>query len=73
MRSGNCPKCRSTDIRVGPTRAMKLAIMNKFSISFLANAAPDRYVCVSCGHMEQYVAHPADRAAIAAKWPAVRV
>jgi Zn ribbon nucleic-acid-binding protein len=69
MKSGRCPKCQSTEIRVGPAGGIRQVIMNTFSISFWRNATPERYVCVSCGYMEQYVSDPADRRTIAAKWP----
>lgn len=69
MKSGKCPKCQSTDIRVGPQSSVAgTGLMNKFAISYWKNAVPERHVCMSCGYMEQYVADAADRAAIAAKW-----
>jgi hypothetical protein len=43
--------------------------MNKFAVSFWKNVVPERYICMSCGYMEQYVSNPADRAAIASSWP----
>ena len=69
MKSGKCPKCQSTDVRVGPppgTGARRE--MNKFAVSFWKSIVPERHICMSCGYMEQYVADPADRAAIASKW-----
>jgi predicted nucleic-acid-binding Zn-ribbon protein len=71
MKSGRCPKCRSTDVRVGPPGTTLLNDMNMFSISFWSNTTAERYVCTACGYMEQYVADPADRRKIAAKWPGV--
>jgi predicted nucleic-acid-binding Zn-ribbon protein len=71
--SGKCPKCESTDIRVGPPPGLfGRGPMSKFAVSFLKNVVPERHVCMSCGFMEQYVADPDDRAAIAAKWPGGR-
>jgi predicted nucleic-acid-binding Zn-ribbon protein len=69
MKSGKCPKCQSTDIRIGPPSDGGWSPMNKFRVSFFRNVVSERHVCMSCGYMEQYVASSADRAAIAAKWP----
>jgi len=69
MNSGKCPKCGSTDIRIGPPAENPGGPMNKFAVSFWKNVRPERHICMSCGSMEQYVADPDDRAAIAAKWP----
>jgi len=69
MKSGTCPKCRSTDVRVGPPNGRQRGPMNKFAVSFWKNVVPERYICMSCGYMEQYVSDPADRAAIASSWP----
>lgn len=68
MKSGRCPKCQSTDVRVSPPTAHRSGPMNKFAISFWKNTEPERHVCLSCGYMEQYVVDPAGRAAIRAKW-----
>ena len=64
MKSGKCRKCQSTDVRVGPPSAGARGPMNKFAVSFWKNIVPERHICMSCGYMEQYVADPADRAAI---------
>jgi predicted nucleic-acid-binding Zn-ribbon protein len=69
MKSGKCPKCQSTDVRVGPPGAGARGPMNKFAVSFWKNVVPERHICLSCGYMEQYVADPADRAAIGSNWP----
>lgn len=69
MKSGRCPKCQSTDIRVGPAGRTSHVVQNTFTISFWRSATPERYVCMSCGYMEQYVSDPRERKAIAAKWP----
>lgn len=71
MKSGKCPKCQSTDVRVGP-RSGAWGPMNKFAVSFWKNIVPERHVCMSCGYMEQYVADAADRAALGSNWPGRR-
>lgn len=68
MKSGRCPKCQSTDIRIGPTRGSQQMVMNTFSITWWRRTTPARYVCVSCGYMEQYVTDLVDRQAIEEKW-----
>ncbi len=68
MKSGHCPKCQSTDIRVGPTRGTRLVITNVVNITFWRRTTPARYVCMSCGYMEQYVTDLADRRAIGERW-----
>ena len=70
LKSGKCPKCQSTDVRVGPPGPGARGPMNKFAVSFWKNIVPERHICISCGYMEQYVADPADRAAIGSNWPA---
>ena len=69
MRSGRCPKCQSTDIRVGPVGASRDWTLNKIRVSFWSGTTPELRVCVSCGYVEQYVASAADRAKIASSWP----
>jgi hypothetical protein len=48
MKSGKCPKCQSTDIRVGPPGAGARGPMNKFAVSFWKNIVPERHICMSC-------------------------
>lgn len=69
MRSGRCPKCQSTDVRVGPAGAVRDWSLSRIRVSFWSGATPELHVCVSCGYVEQYVASAADRAKIASRWP----
>jgi len=61
MKSGRCPKCQSTEIRTGPTRGGRQSMTNTFNVTWFRRATPTRYVCVSCGYMEQYVNDDARR------------
>ena len=65
MKSGKCPKCQSTDVRVGPPGAGARGPMNKFAVSFWKNIVPERHICMSCGYMEQYVAEDVAREMLA--------
>jgi len=68
MKSGQCPKCESNDIRVIALdwhRQLGASI----AIGIFSTAAIDHHVCVACGYTEMYVSDPGDLAGIAAKWP----
>lgn len=62
MKSGTCPKCSSTDVRV-------TTVINTKMVPFVREF--DMYICTACGYFEQYVADPGKLAAVAQKWPPV--
>ena len=51
--SGVCPKCSATKIAVIPS---ELGTSNAIKIAMFGFAKLTRYICTSCGYMEQYVA-----------------
>jgi predicted nucleic-acid-binding Zn-ribbon protein len=69
MKSGQCPKCGSSDIRIIALDWQR-KIGASISTGLFTMAAVDHHVCVSCGYTEMYVSSPDDIARIAAKWPA---
>lgn len=50
MRSGSCPKCRSSEVYRNPSGA-RLSFKNGRA---LQDAYFDTYVCLGCGYMEMY-------------------
>ena len=71
MRSGQCPKCGSNDVRKGTRLLFKRGFWysNTIPITFWSHAALDNYVCANCGYVESYVGEQSDRESIAEKWP----
>ena len=60
MKSGTCPKCQSTDVRI-------TTIINQEMVPSAYQF--DTYVCTACGYFEHYVADPTKLAKAAATWP----
>lgn len=53
MKSGKCPKCNSSEVAEIPS---ELGTYNQIKLGALSIAHVTRYVCTSCGYLEQYVA-----------------
>jgi len=51
--SGVCPKCSSKKVAVIPS---ELGTHNAIKVDMFGFANLTRYICTSCGYMEQYVA-----------------
>jgi predicted nucleic-acid-binding Zn-ribbon protein len=51
--SGVCPKCSSKKVAVIPS---ELGTQNAIKVDMFGFANLTRYICTSCGYMEQYVA-----------------
>jgi hypothetical protein len=51
--SGVCPKCSSRKIAVIPS---ELGTYNAIKVDMFGFAHLARYICTTCGYMEQYVA-----------------
>jgi predicted nucleic-acid-binding Zn-ribbon protein len=66
MRKGVCPKCGATDIRWKNRGGWG----GNLNTGFLKIARVDKFVCVSCGYLEEYVIR-ADRKKIADSWDPV--
>jgi predicted nucleic-acid-binding Zn-ribbon protein len=62
MRSGTCPKCQSTDVRM-------TTMVNTDLVPSVYQF--DTYVCPACGYYEHYVADLSRLAQAAAAWPLV--
>lgn len=73
MKSGVCPKCKSTNVFDGSGIPFKKGSYAQYAIKISAAfaAALDRYVCVDCGYVESYVAHASKLKTIAETWPRV--
>lgn len=51
-KTGFCPKCGSTSVTLIPS---ELGTYNQIKIDLFGSADLTRYICTSCGYMEQYV------------------
>ena len=75
MKSGRCPKCGATDIRMRRPTRWKWAFSDVFLISTTMWKSPstllDCVVCAHCGYVERYVSDPKALQAIAAQWERV--
>ncbi len=74
MRSGVCPKCKSTNVHDGSQILWKKGAQAQYAIkvSAASAAALDRYVCVDCGYVEGYVASTSKLKTISETWPRVQ-
>ena len=63
MKTGRCPKCRSTNVRKQPKITRDSLMVGWRS------AALDRYVCVSCGYTERYIGDRDRLSEIERSWP----
>ena len=50
--SGICPKCSSKKIAIIPS---KIGTYNAIKVDMFGFANLTRFICTSCGYMEQYV------------------
>lgn len=70
MKSGQCPKCGSRDVFCNTNR--KFPALHTITVgagSFGNRYAPlDVYICVTCGYVESYIAHPEDLSYIKQEW-----
>jgi predicted nucleic-acid-binding Zn-ribbon protein len=76
MKSGQCPKCGSFDVRSGQYVPHKEGSYNSNTIPvsyglFSHNVALDNYVCMECGYVESYISDIDELRMIADKWPRV--
>ncbi len=73
MKSGVCPKCKSTNVYAGSKVPWKKGAQAQYAIkvSAASAAALDHYVCTDCGYVERYVCSSSDLETISRKWPRV--
>lgn len=72
MRTGTCPKCQSTDLRMTADGFMWPQSVPGACLrtSRVVQASPmHTYVCVACGYFEHYVADAGKLAEVARQWP----
>jgi hypothetical protein len=57
VRTGTCPKCKSTNVYAGTNVFPKSGPFgsNSIPVSLTSIAALDNYVCIDCGYLESYV------------------
>jgi predicted nucleic-acid-binding Zn-ribbon protein len=67
MRTGQCPKCGSSDIRA-ITDPVSGGV-GRLQLGLLETAGLDYYVCVYCGYVEGYIAGVHYLQWIAARYP----
>jgi len=73
MKSGKCPKCRSTNVHDGSVVPHKKGASSQYALKISAfyAVALDRYVCAGCGYVESYVTDRSDLERISQEWPRV--
>lgn len=72
MKTGHCPKCGSTDVRVGHAIQGTYGI-GLIPINMFTRVKVDRYVCMYCGYIESYIADQEDLRKVAENWtPVIR-
>lgn len=67
MKSGQCPKCGSSEVY----RKTRGALEEGVSISLWAAATLDTYICTNCGYIENYVLDDSNFTKIVKKWDKV--
>lgn len=73
MKHGNpCPKCQATAVLRVPGHAGKYGTGNNIPTGFwVSSAVPvSRYICLTCGFVEEWVDNPHDLARLADKYGA---
>jgi len=71
MKSGTCPKCQSTDVRMTQDGFSwpKAKAGVHLKTEMVVQASPmNTYVCTACGYFEHYVADPGKLAEVAQLW-----
>ena len=63
MKQSHCPKCGGKDIRTSDIKSG-----HSIPITSFRGANLKYTVCVSCGHVEAYIADPKQLKRIAEKW-----
>ncbi len=73
MKTGQCPKCGSGDVRTGAgiREKEKIALHTGEGI-FGSLPKLNQYVCVSCGYIETYLEDAAGLSSVAQHWPPVK-
>ncbi|MFL5733449.1 MAG: hypothetical protein ACJ78Q_09615 [Chloroflexia bacterium] len=76
MKSGQCPKCGSFDVRSGAYLPNKQGtyFSNTIPVSggiYPRQVALDNYVCLNCGYLESYISDLEALRRIASKWAPV--
>ena len=51
-----CPKCNSSHIYI--VKGKTLNQYSRFQISAFQTVAYDRYICIECGFMEEWITNP---------------
>ena len=70
MKTGQCPKCGSHDVRSGAAIRDKEKIALHTGEGILGPLRKmDQYVCVGCGYVETYLQNAADLAYVSQNWP----
>lgn len=72
MKTGQCPKCGSRDVRSGADIREKDKIALHTGEDLLTPLRKlDQYVCVNCGYVETYLSDAEGLAYVAQHWPHV--
>jgi predicted nucleic-acid-binding Zn-ribbon protein len=70
VKTGTCPKCKSTSVYCGDKIPLKSGPFgsNSIPVSIVSIASLDNYVCADCGYLESYVARESKLKEISATW-----
>ena len=70
VKSGVCPKCRSSQVYSGADIPLKKGPFgsNAIPVSMTSIAALDNYVCLECGYVESYIGETEKLKEIHRKW-----
>jgi ribosomal protein S27AE len=60
MKRGTCPKCDTQIVFHYPGHHLQREMITLKSGVISTGAAPDRYICASCGYTEYYLSAEAD-------------
>lgn len=68
MKNGTCPKCAAQEVyrQTGSRFAHEMITLKGDLIS--KGAAPDKYICVSCGYLEYYLPLTEDMQLVRDNW-----
>jgi ribosomal protein S27AE len=71
MKNGICPKCANTEVyfKAGHHSQREMITLKPGVLAY--GVAPDRYLCASCGYVEQYLAAEKDLQTVREAWDRV--
>ena len=71
MKRGTCPKCNGRSVFRKTGNRLQTDKVTLKSGVFDSRAAPDRYICASCGYVEYYLSSEQDLQVVRETWEPV--